>query len=365
MLHVILPDFGDKEFNILENIQRELFRLDITEKKEALSRPEIGQKYGLDEPEYQKCINILFQPEAVDNSLHAAYKFIRTPIPMFFQPRYNYVSAHKHDFFECKYVLSGSATLLFDGADLPLQTGDFCFIPPETEHSVLLLKDDIRLLIIRIEKKYFSSLCGGLSIGSPISQFCEQAFQEKHSSVLLCRCGEDPTLPALLRIPYNSIIRENERGPEKSTGNDYYEAFIISCFQQLFLYLLHAHAEHFSTKAPDETEECLMPIFNYIYSHMQDISFEKMASEFGYSTTYFSRLIKRRCGHTYSDILHGMRFDRATVLLRESDLSVEEIMREVGYRGKTNFYRAFFEKYRKTPSQYRQDMNNTEKAEQL
>ncbi|MCD7868425.1 MAG: AraC family transcriptional regulator [Clostridiales bacterium] len=301
MLHEILSDFDDKSFSRLENIQRELFRLNITEKKEGLSHPEIGQKYGLDEPEYQKCINILFQPKAVDNSLHAAYRFIRTPIPMFFQPRYNYVSAHKHDFFECKYVLSGTATLLFDGADLTLQTGDVCFIPPETEHSVLLLKDDIRLLIIRIEKKYFSSLCDGPSIDSPISRFCEQAYQEKHSS----------------------------------------------------------------TKAPDETEECLMPIFNYIYSHMQDISFEKMASEFGYSTTYFSCLIKRRCGHTYRDILHGMRFDRATVLLRESDLSVEEIMREVGYRGKTNFYRAFFEKYRKTPSQYRQDMNNTEKAEHL
>ena len=50
--------------------------------------------------------------------------------------RYTPTFMHKHDFFEIAYVYEGSCINSFDGITQRLSAGDFCFIAPNTNHSI-------------------------------------------------------------------------------------------------------------------------------------------------------------------------------------------------------------------------------------
>jgi AraC-like DNA-binding protein len=78
-----------------------------------------------------------------------------------------------------------------------------------------------------------------------------------------------------------------------------------------------------------------------------------LASVFGYTPGYFNRLIKRRTGMTYSRFLQDIRLEKAKILLKTTQFTVEDIARRVGYENQTYFYRLFHEKFRAKPDELR------------
>ena len=60
-------------------------------------------------------------------------------------------------------------------------------------------------------------------------------------------------------------------------------------------------------------------------------------------------------GKPFRLLLQEYRLKAAEELLRSSRLSVEEIIRAVGYENSSYFYRAFREVYGETPHKYRKN----------
>lgn len=71
------------------------------------------------------------------------------------------------------------------------------------------------------------------------------------------------------------------------------------------------------------------------------------------SVPYMSLLFKKNFGINFSDYLWNMRLDKAKSLLRNSDLSIDEISVKVGYQTPSSFRRKFKAEMGVTPSQYR------------
>lgn len=84
-----------------------------------------------------------------------------------------------------------------------------------------------------------------------------------------------------------------------------------------------------------------------------DLSLEEVAEVAGISKTHMSKLFKNRIGIRYIDYLSKLRMERARFLLEESELSIKEIMLEVGYVDKTNFSKKFKEYFGINASSYR------------
>lgn len=57
----------------------------------------------------------------------------------------------------------------------------------------------------------------------------------------------------------------------------------------------------------------------------------ELAEKYRFSTGYFSGLIKRKAGKSYSELLMEVRVNKAEELLRTSNKSIVEIAQEVGY----------------------------------
>ncbi len=85
-----------------------------------------------------------------------------------------------------------------------------------------------------------------------------------------------------------------------------------------------------------------------------ELTVQAVARELGMSARTMQRRL-RNAGTSFGDLVAEARCDRATYLLRESDLSLAEISYLVGYESPPSFFRAFYRWTGKTPTDYRRD----------
>lgn len=93
----------------------------------------------------------------------------------------------------------------------------------------------------------------------------------------------------------------------------------------------------------------------YINEHYRDydISLEKIAEELQVTSTYLSKIIRQYVHMGYKDYLTELRMKEAKRLLLETDDSVVDICKQVGYSHVSYFITLFQKCVGKTPSKYR------------
>ncbi len=92
----------------------------------------------------------------------------------------------------------------------------------------------------------------------------------------------------------------------------------------------------------------------YIQNHYQDpITLEEVSEVAGLSPSYFSALFKREIGEGFAKYLINIRIEQAKILLRESNASVSEICRQVGYNDLKHFTHTFDKATGLKPGAYR------------
>ena len=103
----------------------------------------------------------------------------------------------------------------------------------------------------------------------------------------------------------------------------------------------------------DAKDDRLMQMINYIQSNYQTVTLESMAEEFHLSTPYISKYIKDKSGKTFGAHVARVRLKRAKTLLKNGNMTVENISYAVGYPNVEHFIRVFKKEFDMTPTQYR------------
>lgn len=85
-----------------------------------------------------------------------------------------------------------------------------------------------------------------------------------------------------------------------------------------------------------------------------------LAGEMAMSESTFYRKIKKSTQKTPGEFIKSIRLKRAAQLLKESNLTVSEILEEVGYMDIKHFRNNFKLAYNQTPSQYRSKIQNNQ-----
>lgn len=98
---------------------------------------------------------------------------------------------------------------------------------------------------------------------------------------------------------------------------------------------------------------------HYMEKHyMENISLGDMAEEIGINTTYLSRLFVKEMEITCVEYLASIRIRHAKELLKDKNMSVEEIAGKVGYVNSKYFFRVFKKAEGISPLKYRQRLLN-------
>lgn len=78
-----------------------------------------------------------------------------------------------------------------------------------------------------------------------------------------------------------------------------------------------------------------------------------LSNELGYSQVYTGKLVKQLTGKSFREYIHDSRCKLAAELLKNSDVSVNDIINTVGYENGTFFRKKFKNKYGVNPLEYR------------
>lgn len=269
-------------------------------------------------------------------------------LAVFLHPRFHDMPNDKSDQHKIKILLAGQMPLDLDGHRLMLEPGDICFIAPGVEFSRPTLDQKTLLLNIIFNDHPKNILHQIFASKNPISMFYGLTEAPRlRTPYLLCRTGDDPEVRDVLNIIYDykaEQIRE-------SSGERVAEVMV----EQLLLMLLARHMDHFSDSRKTNTRgQEIQDVLEYINENAVDLSLPVLAQYFNYSESYMSRFIKRHTGRSFSELQQNARLDMAADLLRSTDLSVSNIITEVGYTGKAHFYRVFHERFGITPAEMRE-----------
>ncbi len=101
-----------------------------------------------------------------------------------------------------------------------------------------------------------------------------------------------------------------------------------------------------------EDENLAVTIEKYIQANFKDPSLclNKISDEFQISESYFSHMFKEKTGANFSTYLENLRMGEAMRLIKETDISLNELYLMVGYNNPTTFRRAFKKVFGVTPS---------------
>lgn len=139
--------------------------------------------------------------------------------------------------------------------------------------------------------------------------------------------------------------------------NFYREARLCGTADQLFGALASLQQNLLSQRIAARDADEGRPIRcakQYIQRHFAEpITLEEVAESTGFSVSYFSTLFKKETGEGFSKYLTRVRMEEAKILLRESQLSVAEVCRNVGYMDLKHFTHTFHKSTGLTPGEYR------------
>ncbi len=101
------------------------------------------------------------------------------------------------------------------------------------------------------------------------------------------------------------------------------------------------------------SDERLVSMVNFIQANYQTVSLEDMSRQFNLSEPYISKYIKEKSGKTFVETVQHIRMKKARTLLKNGNMTVENIAYSVGYQNVEHFNRLFKKIFKMTPVQYR------------
>ena len=250
---------------------------------------------------------------------------------------------HHQDFFFLNFAYHGAYTALSNHVSNAIKIREHdCYIgQPYSGYAIRVnSRQTVSIVGVLIKKEvFFREFLPTLTLNDAMYRFFLSAETYEHSQeyIHLSFPSDDPlwTLLDLMLIEY---ANRREDTP--------------SVLKPMALSLCMMIARKWKEQLPVDTEQSLSErIMDYIHAHIETASLTQIAKTFGYHPGYLSTLLHEETGKTFSEIMLEVRMERATMLLKETSLSVEEVAFALGYSNASNFYKSYKKYYGHSPRQ--------------
>lgn len=258
---------------------------------------------------------------------------------------------HVHEFVELIFITEGICEHRINGKQYPAEKGDLLFVNYGQTHSFRAKTNEYEYYNLLYTPRFFSEKL--INSENIYDIFEIPLFREFYnlpmSSEQIVRFREDEYMQV------KKIVEEMEK--EFIGKNIGYRSILDGYSRILFSKLLrkiknvNADAQT-RTYINEITSECLAYINEKCFGK---ITLQEIAAHTFYNPAYFSRIFKKQVGINLTDYIKEKRIREAARLLRDSSLTVEDVMSRVGYTDKNHFYKNFKEIYQMTPAAYRKN----------
>lgn len=244
---------------------------------------------------------------------------------------------HRNKHVELHYVVKGTFTLKVNQTMITLEAGDVCIINPHCYHSDIIGPDleDLELYIIGINEEAFEGMKTKI-MKYPIFY---NAFKKRSN-----------------KSEY--VIMRNATSIEEDICRLKSKIKQLNFKQDVTVYLDQLFSHEYTLFEELETSRNTMlfeELRNFIHRNYRTVSLEDLEFFFNFSKDHMSRIIKEESGLTFNKYVQKVRVDKAKELLKDTTLTIKEIMERVGYKNETHFYRLFKQQVGVNPNEYRQE----------
>ena len=249
---------------------------------------------------------------------------------------------HTHDYVEMVFMCTGTTEHHVGEKDVILREGDLLILAQNAEQEIEPAgENDIAVNFI-IRPDFFSGVLRYLG---------EQDSPLKHF-LIDCMCGKSDMKYLLFRasgiVPIRNLI-ENLLFTHYSRIGNKREIQKIT-MGLLFMQLIN-HAEVLQPGTGEQN--AIVTVLRYIEERYRNGTLTEIAENLHYSIHSLSRLIKRKTGKTFTELIQEKRLSEAEWLLRNTDRTVDDIALAVGYENISYFHRLFQLNFGQSPRQYR------------
>lgn len=228
---------------------------------------------------------------------------------------------HSHEFYEFLYVQTGKCIqTLQNGRQIELKKGQCCLLCHGAVHRIERIGNgDVILKAVIPGELFTHALCDISLPNENIIVFDRMSLFAEYLFIRLLR---------------------------ESSMHSIYNRTAIQALLSLLLCEL----------AREQSQEGCQPVQfygDYFQTQLKQASLTHFARKYGYTPAYASRFVKQQTGKKFSELLSEYRLQRAAELLSSSDMSIEDIAFEVGYKVPSALYKHFNAHFEMTPNEYR------------
>ena len=247
----------------------------------------------------------------------------------------NYIrEKHWHTSIEIFAVLEGELSFFLNEEEYPLKAGEFLIINSNEIHSIHAPERN-ETVVLQI----------------PLKQF-ENYFTAQRYIRFSMKAGNpeiDAHMAKLIRILYG-IYSEREMGYEFRSRSLYYEImyYLVSHYR---VTEVREKELHYSRRL-----DALSKITAYMREHYpDDLKLSEVASTFGYSSEYLSRMFKKYAKVNFKTYLQDIRMTYAYRELSNTDKTISQIAMDNGFCTSRAFSKEFVRRYGILPSESRKN----------
>jgi AraC-like DNA-binding protein/mannose-6-phosphate isomerase-like protein (cupin superfamily) len=263
--------------------------------------------------------------------------------------KYIPILKHKHEYIEIVYVLEGRFIQEIKGRQIEMKKGDLCILDKNVVHSSLPLSDSDVVVNIILTPEFFDGIFMHLlSDDNYISNFIINSLYSKSKAhnFLIHHVKDD----SVIKIILENLLLEYYSTVIKSSAA--INGYLLILFTELSREIAYSTGELIK----DEQHKVKERILTYIRNRYKDTNLNEMADYFHFHPSYLSSLIKKEFGKNLKDLLTDVRMAEASKLLKNTDMTIENIVYEVGYTNFSYFYKVFKKTYGMTPNQYKTNL---------
>ena len=233
---------------------------------------------------------------------------------------------HLHEMVEIVVMLQGECTMQLDNETYVLQPGDAAIAFPLVPHSFEKIDPE----------------AAGFTAIFPADAITEYsaAFHNMLPDMPVIR-NEYASEEACFSVDKMMVHFEDEA----------YSSMRLACLHMLLSHMISGLSLH---PASDYRERSLgSRIARYVYDHAcEPITLSGVAHSLGISESYLSHLFARQFQMNFRRFINALRIDKATMLIRNPNLTLTQISDQCGFESLRTFRRAFIRETGVPPTAY-------------
>lgn len=263
------------------------------------------------------------------------------------QYRYFPAIEHSHVNLEIYYVLNGAGIFSSNNKEIKVNQGDMILVAPGIDHSMNINTDDtiIMSMFVSIDTLEKVVLANASDDQFMLRTFAYSVRKNINSGSLIFHFNKENDIDEIVLKIYDELQKE-------STYTKYMLNLLL---MMLFIVILREYDKE--VIIPDfknkKTDEILVDILSVIKKDYVELTLDKLASKFNYSSRQMSRILKEYTGKSFKILVGELRLKKAQQLLEQNEISIEEVAIRTGFSEISHFYHAFKRYMGCTPKEYR------------